>query len=879
MKRTTVCGILLVAAIITTTLAVVGEAPGAGSGVGQPVALAPAAGKRVESLPYFGWSPVRGADHYEFAIAADAGFNAPVLGSGGRFSTRNTRATILKTLPNGTYWWHVRAVTARGSVGSWSTPRKLVKAWKEQPKLVAPSVGGRVSYPMPLVLSWRPVAGAATYEVRIATDAALGSLVGTRPIETSATSLAPAITLHVGTYYWGVTPIDAEGNIGVRSEVRSFQWAWPATPTNLSVRDLVGPTDVSDPAFGPGSDTSLFLPQFRWNPVPGATRYELEINSDQAWAAGSRVCCDEKILAPIFTPTENLRSNRYFWRVRAFDAEGNAGAWAPAGDGTDSFVKTFDNVCGADLPQNCIPSPGPSIHDLRVEDWTGAPVTGGSTSSPILLWDPVPGASSYEYDVTRFQNGACDFTWAGHDHWRGVTATAAWTPLGHGPTSVKPYPDRAPVASDSESLVVSAHYCVRVRARAETDAKGNPVYGDYTTLADAFSFSGPASGVVSALGATDYLTPSAGQSLRQMPFFRWRPVSGAKSYWVIVAKDPSFTNIIDYAFTQVPAYAPRSNADTTTYADETTTYYWVVLPAANANGTGASGDPVGVSHGTFQKQVPPTDLQVALDQPQPVFHWKPVAGAARYELQVSADPNFGSIVEKAKTGSTSYTASLTYPPGKKLYWHVRADDEKGVGLSWAPTSSFQYRLPAPVVSGNARAGDAIPTWRWRPVPGATSYDIHVDLPNGSRRDFSRIGTAAFTATKMTGTGIFHWQVRANFPDSFGSTPGPYSRPIPFARTLKPPTGARAAGGSESLLLLWRPKIGARQYEVEISSKPDFTAIVERQTTDNPTYAPLLSSGLYRAGGTFYWRVAAVDADHNSGDFTRTGTFRVRRTAR
>jgi hypothetical protein len=51
--------------------------------------------------------------------------------------------------------------------------------------------------------------GRCPVAVSIATDAGLGSLVGSQPIETSALSLAPAVTLHVGTYYWAITPLDA----------------------------------------------------------------------------------------------------------------------------------------------------------------------------------------------------------------------------------------------------------------------------------------------------------------------------------------------------------------------------------------------------------------------------------------------------------------------------------------------------------------------------------------------------------------------------------------------------------------------------------------------------------------------------------------------
>ena len=170
----------------------------------------------------------------------------------------------------------------------------------------------------------------------------------------------------------------------------------------------------------------------------------------------------------------------------------------------------------------------------------------------------------------------------------------------------------------------------------------------------------------------------------------------------------------------------------------------------------------------------------------------------------------------------------------------------------------------------------IPTWVWSHVQGALSYDIHVDLPDGTKRDFQNDLLTAFTATKMTGTGVFRWQVRAEFPEARGgkTAVGPYTRPVTFTRTIRPPSGARALVGSRSLLLSWQPKLGADHYLVQVATAPDFGHTLENGHTDNTGFAPDLRSGSWSQGTVFYWRVAAVDTDNNSGNYTPVRSFRL-----
>ena len=118
-------------------------------------------------LPTFAWTPVRRADHYEFQLAADAGFNSPVLGSGADdFTTQNTRATLLKTIPNGTYYWRVRAIAVGGSVSAWTVGRSFHKAWTGATALQSPAGGANLSFGTdPLKLGWSAGPGASNYLV------------------------------------------------------------------------------------------------------------------------------------------------------------------------------------------------------------------------------------------------------------------------------------------------------------------------------------------------------------------------------------------------------------------------------------------------------------------------------------------------------------------------------------------------------------------------------------------------------------------------------------------------------------------------------------------------------------------------------------------
>src|SRR4029453_13741239 len=318
----------------------------------------------------------------------------------------------------------------------------------------------------------------------------------------------------------------------------------------------------------------------------------------------------------------------------------------------------------------------------------------------------------------------------------------------------------------------------------------------------------------------------------------------------------------------------------TPYPDETTTFYWLVLPATMANGVDVLTISLSAANGSFQKKstppslVSPAGVQAFLAHPP--SPWSPTLGARRYRLQVSADPTFVSPLDDVVTDATSYSSDTTYPADTVLYWRVRADDENLTGLTWSAIGTFQKKLASPVPSAaNATKGDQLPVWAWSPVQGASSYDISIDKPDGTHSSFDGFRTPVASFIKTTGTGVFHWRVRAEFPkDTTGTVPGPYSATQSFTRTIGEPVNARTDSDKTHVLLSWDPRLGVHHYKVQISSTPDFSRVVESVDTENPSYAPTMTSYGYQAGGNLYWRVAGVDEDRNQGDWTQVQQIRL-----
>jgi hypothetical protein len=877
-------------------------------GVRAPNLLTPAAGAHVQQMPALTWSAVSGAVEYQFEVAADPQFHSLIVVSAsagkGIPATDNLAASLEKPVTDGTYYWRVRGVNAAKRPGPWSATRKLIKSWTATPQLLGPAEGAEIKWPStPLVLHWSEIPYAYEYIVTIATDEQLANVVvgaATSPVKTEANVYALPGTLQAGqTYYWAITPVDAIGHRGARSRVGSFKWSWPTTTT----------PSVTPLNYEPGETELKWTPEFTWTQIPGAARYQVEVSSAEGFPAGSTWCCSGSTIGTSASPALALNNNEYFWRVRAIDANGNTGLWNEG----PRFKKAFDDTT-------------PTIPDLTMSDINHNLLPDDpQTETPIVTWSPVPGAASYEVQVAPYERLGSYCNWI--DPATFQTSTLAWTPLLEPSHKQSDWPSPQGKAF---SPTPGATYCVQVIAVADKDAFGRTIVSAPTQLGGtgqpAFTFESRDKRCEAAkedegegkqkaadeiyakyelltkatceqlldeeaeiveeeeagklevplTPATDYILPKSSPPSPRTPLFTWHRVAGASAYVVVIARDKELTNVVDVAFTGETAYAPQLGGEEP-LADETTDYYWAVVPL---NRKGALPSKVlQNSPQTFNKSsIPPAPLSPVGDIEvinQPTFKWGPAEGALNYTLQVATNPTFANPIDDVRTDSTAYTSSSTYPANETLYWRVRANDTNThhEGLNWSPVQTFKRTLPIPIPSSpSPTSTELIQPFSWSPVPGATSYDFHVEYPEGKTKDLQS-ESPVLTPTEWVGPGVWRWQVRAEFPTIASQTvAGSYFASQTVAHTVAPPREAAGIKSGSRIVISWNPQAYAKQYEVAISTNETFSPAIESHKITQTNWAPSKVDLTKAANkGTLYWRVAAVDTKGNVGPYA-TGSF-------
>jgi hypothetical protein len=577
------------------------------------------------------WAEVPNAVGYEVEVSGNPGFSSIAWES----EVVQPIAVPDKLLPDGEYWWRVKAVDTAGTVGLSSDVARFSKTWPSQVTgtTLAGSPGGPAVSHVTLnpYMTWNAVPGAQTYDVEAAAgdQFATWSFLG-KNIHSPFASPALAGALTDDTYNWRVRAKDPEGNLGPWTVGSTFTKAW------------VAPVPVS-PADGATShDLTL-----KWQPVEGAERYQVQISDMRHNFQGTHLKVDAMTSGSAFTPTlaeqqsKNLTHGDVYWRVRPV-LDGAVGTWSPQ-------MHLDWQPVGATTPAAVLSSSGDSDTGL----------------SPQLSWSRVAGATLYRVDIAADPQFNSIFE-------SEFTTSTGWT-------------SRNPLR---DNQVGTGYYWRVVWGSGITEETPDWMVDEATVDSAQYRKQ-----TRITLGSA-----AGGQLVSSAPLLTWSAVPGVGKYEVQLSPDGKFSSnestrsAIVYG---LGAVAGSMKEGEKRLPDGT--WSWRVR-AVDGGDQGQTWSPVGTFTLTQPRpdQELPKDGATVVNTP--LLTWGPVPGACSYDVQVARDPAFQKAAATDKGMSTAQTAlvppkGVVANPGKH-YWRVRANycGESGAG-AWSPTRSFRSVVP------------------------------------------------------------------------------------------------------------------------------------------------------------------------------------------
>ena len=358
------------------------------------------------------------------------------------------------------------------------------------------------------------------------------------------------------------------------------------------------------------------------------------------------------------------------------------------------------------------------------------PSTVSTVPRPMISWTSVPGATSYNVVVTDRTRGVDNF----------FTATVAGTSL---------------IPNMDFGL---GNFSVSVRVASTL------IVGQQSNWSDSLVFESRVSMAPPIIGRL--------QSTAR-PTILWSPLQGASQYDLLISNmTTGQSQFIRETISTGTSFTPSSDLPMGVYR-------------ASISGRSADGVIGLFSSATEFIVVPAPTVIGPLNSTfsrQPTFSWNAVTGAAKYEL-VLRNANNGQVVHSVPNLLVTHWAPPADLPVGTYRWQVVAVSSDGYRSQAPQVITFFVGGRTDVLSPTGTTSDRTPTFSWRPVDGAASYQIQVD-----RRDVaviriinetSLLATTQYTPTTPLPVGTFRVWVRAI--GTFGEL-GLWSPPVDFQVT-------------------------------------------------------------------------------------------------
>jgi len=687
------------------------------------------------------------------------------------------------------------------------------------------------------ILSWNAVAGATSYDVQVSVNPDYSNPVYDRgTVNTKAT---PADQLPMTRLYWRVR---------ARKDGDTGQWATSSFQRNK----LAGPSLVA-PANGANLAQPGQPPVLRWNPVPGAVDYIVEVDTTASpdWVDSRTVTT--RATSMVWSDGSQQDAGTYSWRVTAEISQGQLTF--------PSEQRSY--TIGALGAVNVV-----------------APANDAVIEQVLLDWDPLPGAVTYDIRVST------DDSFNTIIDQRNVRGTRFSPPKSY----------------DVDD------YWWQIRPRNVFDKA--PEWTSVPVRHFKRTWEGP--GAVPVLQyPPNQLGPSVGDDI----YYQWTPSRLASRYRIDVGDTQSFSpNTFESCFTTQPMYVPgalNGPGGVNCIPNVGLPTYWRVK-ALDGSGNEIQGVYSSISKFVYNPgAVVLTGPDDGATVDLPVLSWEPFVDAAYYTVSIS----WSDGATTANTSSTSYSPTfLDWTKGPFL-WSVVATDAQGsktlIPINGSRLFSLSGVVPdtaaAPMVpitpAPNASPTYRFPSLRWEPIAGAARYriwvgahDTNVFLPLSGSPQFP---VWTDDGDQFLAAGDYDWFVQAF--DADNHLIGQTSKPDYGEFVIAPPddvVGQRVALQNSTLLdngaagtkpgpqpggcilppqggvvqvchglhdtpvFDWDPVEDASFYILYLSRDPNFQNVVYGQLSDpnslprttNTRWSPTVALPDSQAGVAYYWFV-------------------------
>jgi hypothetical protein len=820
------------------------------------------------------WDSVPAASSYYLQVSTQSTFTILYYSD----STLTTTSVSVGGLSNNIkYYWRVRA-KATGSTTAWPTTFAFttVIAPPNTPKQTAPA-NRAVGISTKPTLTWGAVTGSTSYRITVTLDTTSSSVVYDDSILTTTSAIMPRL-LTGATYYWRLYA----KNIGGWSAPSAF---WQFT-TSLVKPDP--PVLASPPSSTGGLPTDQLV---SWNVSYSAIIYRLQVSIDSPF---DTLYVEKKNL----TDTSYLLSGLsygsiYYWRVSATN---------DSGESVFSGIWNFSTKLATpilELPYNratYIPvaltfkwtiSQGAIYYRFQLSTDSSFTTFVSNDSTLVVNWKDITGLS---YSTTYYWRVLV------RDAFGGYTYSERRSFVTRPPDLAPPDLLTPPITSVSESTYVyfswrpePAAIKYRLQVSKEPTFK-QPIENDSTLTAPSkrvgpleynqtYYWRVQATDAIGALSVSDVwifttlpalpiapslLTPTNGSQSIPLSLTLYWQGTGTDRYHVQVASDSTFsaglvlndTAIVD---TRYPILNLQNKQ----------LYFWRIR-GYNRAGWGSFSS---IFRFTTLEKIPAVPLLVSPAVAAqnisltPTLQWKTSQDAVRYQVQLSLDSPFLTLVVNDSTvvDTTYQSPKLLY--NKMYFWRVRSMNSSGMSLYsevWNFTTIGGLTPIAPFQKAPLNNANNLPlfdTLRWGEVPQTTKYHIQIAYDSPFKNvvvNDSTLTDTLYITPKLGYSMTYYWRIRGM--NEVGA--GAYSDVWNFTTIIQQPDVpvpayplSGALNQSLTLFLGWKRSPRTTSYHLQVSDDTPFRTLIYEDSLISDSTKQISS---LRTNFLYFWRLRATN---------------------